>query len=275
MKSIKNKLKRLKDYFLTKSMEVSAKEQGFNSLNAKLRNIVPNIEDQYSSFKIGGEYLNTKVRNMHAFQISLIDKIIGEFEQPVIVDIGDSSGTHLQYLKGLYSHCKDIKTLSVNFDKEAINRIKDKNLEAIQTRAEDLQQYNIDADIFLCFEILEHLMNPCNFLHKLSSKTKAKYLVATVPYLQNSRVGLHHIRSGSESSVNSENTHIFEFSPQDWKTLFQFSGWRVVFDKIYRQYPAKHWLWITKYYWKKYDFPGFYGAVLIRDDKWSNLYTGW
>jgi hypothetical protein len=273
--SIKSHFKKILYLIWLKSLKYAINEQGLKDLVMKLEQLVPDINDQYSSFEVNTPCLRTKVRGLHAFQISLISEAIKDIENPVIVDIGDSAGTHLQYIIGLNSGNKNIKCLSVNMDVKAVERIKNKGLEVIYARAEDLQSYNINADIFLCLETLEHLMNPCVFLHELSLKTNAKYLIITVPYLRKSRVGLHHIRNQRFDNVNAENTHIFELCPEDWKLIMKHSGWLVVSERIYRQYPRWGILRLTKILWGKYDFEGFYGMVLKRDDSWSMKYTDW
>lgn len=272
---VKNRLRKCMELVQIKSLEAAAREQQLDELAKKLQALVPDLTDQYTSFKVKGRYLNTKVRNMHAFQISLIDEIINEFQGPIIVDIGDSSGTHLQYIAGLYSQNKNIKCLSVNLDPKAVDRIQKKGFEAIHTRAEDLHKRKIFANIFVCFEILEHLVDPCRFLYDLSSKTDATYFIVTVPYLKNSRVGLHHIRAGREDYVNAENTHILELSTEDWKLLAIHAGWTVVEDRIYLQYPKKSIWRLAKLIWKKYDFEGFYGLILKKDSTWSSRYADW
>jgi 2-polyprenyl-3-methyl-5-hydroxy-6-metoxy-1,4-benzoquinol methylase len=274
-KSIKPFLRKTYQSVMKTSIEKASKEQGLKNIADELTRIVPNITNQYSTFEIDNPYLRTNVRNLHAFQISLVNETIGEFEKPTIVDIGDSAGTHLQYIIGLHSKNKKMQCLSVNLDGEAVEKIKQKGLDAVNARAEDLHKYNIDADIFLCFEMLEHLMNPCHFLHELSAKTNAKYMVITVPYLQNSRVGLHHIRRGGVRDVYAENTHIFELSPKDWKLLVRHSGWNVAQERIYLQYPKRGFLWITKALWRRFDFEGFYGMILTKDNTWSSKYMDW
>jgi len=266
--------KALCEKVLIASLNKAVREQYLADLAQELEKFVPDITFQYSCFNIDTPYIYTKVRSQHAFQISLVDKIIREFNNPLIVDIGDSCGTHLQYLNGLY-HNKGIKTLSVNLDINAVKKIKEKGLDAIHSRAEDLESYNVNADIFLCFETLEHLMDPCHFLRDLSSKTKAKYLIVTVPFLRQSRVGLRYIRNTGNKAICAENTHIFEFSPKDWKLIARHSGWDIVKEQIYLQYPRKSLLRLTKLYWKRFDFEGFYGIILKRDDSWSSLYQDW
>ena len=259
------------------SLEKAVKEQGLELMYRKLSTIVPDISSQYSSFfKIEGKYLLTKVRSEHAFQMFLVEKAIQMMNfngSETIVDIGDSDGTHVQYLKGLLGDT--YRTLSVDIDKKAVDKIKQKGLEAVNARAEELDQHNIDADLFMSFEMLEHLSSPIDFLHSLAEKTSCKGFVVTVPYLQQGRVALHYITESQKKDVYAGNTHIFELSPCDWRLIFQHAGWRIEYDQVYLQYPKKSWLKVTKPLWKKFDFEGFFGAILVRDDKWSNCYKDW
>ena len=259
---------------LTASLRAAARQQGLTALGEKLTAIVPDVSDQYTHAQIDSPYLLQKIRNQHAFQISLVDEVIGEFENPVIVDIGDSCGTHLRYINGLYPD-KNVKSLSGNLEQAAVDRIKAKGLDAVCSRAEKLEDYNIKTDVFLCFETLEHLMDPCHFLKDLSDKTDAKYLLITVPYVAYTRVGLRYVKGIRPGQVYAENTHIFEFCPEDLKLLARHSGWDVHSERIYRQYPKWSWLRVTKGDWKYFDFEGFYGLILKRDHTWSDRYEDW
>lgn len=260
---------------LTASLKKAAKEQKLNRMVNALEKIVPDISGQYSVFRLDNDYLKIKVRNLHSFQMSLISEVIEKFEHPTLVDIGDSCGTHLQYINGIYSKNNGIRCLGINLDAEAVERIKEKGIDALKIRAEEIHKHNIDADIFLCLEIIEHLTDPCRFLHELSAKTKAEFLVITVPYLKKSRVGLHHIRANRPEQVCAENTHIFELNPEDWKLLVRHSGWSIDREKIYLQYPLKNILRITNLYWRRFDYEGFYGLILKRDTSWSEKYRDW
>ncbi|MDO8603554.1 MAG: methyltransferase domain-containing protein [Candidatus Omnitrophota bacterium] len=275
-------MKRIKAYFrkffffiLVNSLKKAAREQGLDKLVVRLEDVVPDISGQYSTFKLNSAYMRAKVRNMHAFQIALFNRIVEKFQACTIVDLGDSSGTHLQYIIGLNAQNKDIKCLSVNLDAKAVERIKAKGLDAINARIEDLDEYSVKADIIMCFETLEHLMDPCSFLYQLSLKTGAEYLIVTVPYLKTSRVGLHHIREDRQEDVCAENTHIFEFSPEDWRLILKHSGWSIVEEKIYLQYPKRSFFRITKPIWKRFDYEGFYGFILKRNNRWSSRYMDW
>lgn len=257
-----------------RSLRAAGREQRLASLVRRLEHLVPHIDDQYSRFRVEGTYLETKVRLLHAFQVSLVERVIGEFADVTVVDIGDSSGTHLQYLRGLHPDIR-VRCVSVNLDEKSIAKIRAKGLEAIHARAEELQRYHVTADIFLCFETMEHLMNPTEFLHELSSKTNARYLILTVPYVARSRVGMHHIRYNRRELVSAEEVHIVEFCPDDLRLLVQHCGWKTLYDQVYLQYPRYHPMRIMKPFWKRLDLEGFYGMILTRDDTWSRFYTDW
>jgi len=273
--SIKNRLVEFLHSIWLISLKKAIEEQGLADLVKVLRKIVPDINNQYTKVKLKGVYIETKVRAQHAFQIALVKEALRGLEKSVIVDIGDSSGTHLQYIKELYSGKKDVKLFSVNIDGEAVRRIRARGFEAIHAKAEDIENYNFNTDAFLCFETLEHLMNPCYFLHELSSKTNAKYFIMTVPYMRKSRVGLYHIRKEHKGKVYAENTHIFELSPDDWKLIVKHSGWEVVKERIYLQYPRRNILRVTGLLWRLFDFEGFYGLVLRKDNSWTSRYMDW
>jgi 2-polyprenyl-3-methyl-5-hydroxy-6-metoxy-1,4-benzoquinol methylase len=269
----------LENNIRTRSILSAVREQKLMSVYHQLTNIVPDITHQYISCELASKYRQTKVRGQHSFQIALTNEALELIDSSpkntiTIVDIGDSAGTHLQYIKGLHQNRK-LRCLSVNMDSEAVRRIQETGLEAICARAEDLASLSIEADIFLSFEMLEHLMNPAAFLHSLSEKNCHAFVV-TVPYVARSRVGLQYIRHKLKDGANVESTHILELSPQDWRLLFQHSGWAIKADRIYLQYPRKSlfsfWL---KRYWRQQDFEGFYGAILKPDKTWSGLYDGW
>ncbi len=278
--------KRLVKSFLTMAVLASNKQRGEDLLKAELVEIVPDISKQYTTFEIATNdtYLIENVRCLHAFQVALTLKAVDwvgkalNDNQLNIVDIGDSSGTHILYLDNLLkSRGINANALSVNLDPIAVQKIKAKGLNAIQCRAEDLSSIEggVTADIFLLYETLEHLFDPISFLHSMSTRTKCKYLVITVPYVRQSRVGLQHVRLGMDKEVFAENTHIFELSPSDWNLLFKFSGWKIVAADIYRQYPPFGILNFAKFIWRRFAFDGFYGVILERDQIISQRYKSW
>jgi len=277
-------LKKVFFWILTKSLQCSNKQRNEEALKDKLTTIVSDLSNQYSHFKVNmsDKYLVEKIRCQHAFQMSLAMKAVELLENKkrvTIGDIGDSAGTHILYLQKLLEEKEiDSNAFSVNLDEEAIKRIRDKGLKAIHCRAEDLhKKENIDVDIFLSYEMVEHLFNPIAFLNSIATQTDCEYLVITVPNVYRSRVGLAHIRDKKliTKGVDAESTHIFELSPDDWNLIFQFSGWEIVYEDRYTQYPKWNILTLTKYLWRKLDFDGFHGVILKKNLKYANRYSDW
>lgn len=265
------------------ALRQALQQQGLSELYERLVTIVPDIRDQVTAYELDTPlyyekhqgFLELGVRALHAFQISLVEQALALLQLEAsertltIVDVGDSAGTHVQYLRALH---QNIRSLSVNIDEQAVRRIRQKGLEAVHASAEELEYHEIRPDIFLSFEMLEHLPDPCRFLRNLSRVPSGQALIVTVPYVAQSRVGLQYIRLGLRQPVSAEGVHIFELSVEDWRLLFKFSGWRVLKDQIYHQYPRLRPLHIMKPLLRARDFEGYYGAILVRDSTWRDLY---
>ena len=69
----------------------------------------------------------------------------------------------------------------------------------------------MNPDLFMSFQMLEHLNSPIEFLKSLSKNSKCNYFLITVPFLAKSRVGLEHIRGKLSENVRAENIHVFEY----------------------------------------------------------------
>jgi SAM-dependent methyltransferase len=260
------------------SLIKALRQNGLYPIIEKLEAIVPDISDQYSREHEFNAYWNLNVRGMHAFQTSLMMDVITSIvkNKITVVDIGDSSGTHMLYLKNLIED-KIVDTISVNLDRKAIDKIRAKGLRAILCRAEDLAIEDNEVDLFTSFEMVEHLHNPAIFFHRLAQRSLCNKLLITVPYLRQSRVGLQHVRNRSTEPVFAEEEHIFELSPNDWNLLLLHSGWKVTYSKIYFQYP-KRWPIMSNLlarFWRMTDFEGFWGALLEKDTSFSDRYQDW
>lgn len=255
------------------------REQGLSDVARKLREIEPDLSRQYTASEgTLSRYRELKIRAMHAFQCGLMLEGVERRRQArlAVVDIGDSAGTHMLYLKELTKGRSRIETVSVNLDPLAVEKIRARGLQAMLCRAEDLA-LDGPVDLFTCFETLEHLHNPALFLRRLARREDSSHLLLTVPYQRTSRVGLSHVRSGSEKAIHAEEEHIFELSPEDWSLLAWHAGWKVIRSRIYRQYPRKWPLlsWFLSAWWRRTDFEGFWGALLEKDRTFSDRYLDW
>lgn len=256
------------------------KENRFGDLIAKLRLIEPDISRQEVRESMAfNEFSEFKRRLLQAFQCNLLLLALEDFKpgKLSVVDIGDSAGTHMLYLKVLAGEKFDLDTLSVNLDPRAIEKIKARGQKALLCRAEELDLTNQKIDIFTSFEMIEHLHNPAIFFRRLAKKTSCDKMVITVPYLKRSRMGLYHTRVKPNTAIYAEDEHIFELCPEDWRLLLLHSGWKVKYDRIYLQYPRRVPLIgsFFSWYWRQLDFEGFWGAILEKDTSVSDYYRDW
>jgi len=170
--AIKAVLKKIVFKVLEYSLNNASREQTLTDLKVNLEKIIPDLSDQYTSFKIEGSYIVNKLRSQHAFQVKLAQEAISMLDgtkrkSPTIVDVGDSSGAHLRYIQELSVDDGNIRAISVNLDPVAVEKIREKGFEAIESRAELLHEhldFEGNADIFLSYEMVEHLMDPISFL---------------------------------------------------------------------------------------------------------------
>ena len=269
--------------FSSACLEAAIKEQGLTELCQKLREIVPDLRDHYTSSFDQIEfdrYWEKKLRGLHAWQVRCIQESLDHIggDNLVLSDIGDSSGNHGAYLKVLSRPGQISRFISVNLDPIAVEKIKSKGGEAILSRAEELDLHGIKADFFMSLETVEHLTDPVRFLHNLATSGDAKYLFMSVPYRRTSRFGGSHLRLDEAmlpDKLTPESVHIYEFSPEDWILLARFAGYKQVFTRIYLQYPKRSPFRLLAPFWRKLDFEGFFGIFLQRDLGLSNRYAGW
>lgn len=265
------------------SLKKTEKLNGYDKYKKAFSEINSDLSQQYTQVVKISDLYELKLRNQHCFQALFTENAIKKLyknkeESCKIVDIGDSSGNHLKYLKYLFSQSKDIRIdgLSVNLDKVAVEKINASGGKAVLCRAEEYTpEYYID--FYLCYEMMEHLHNPAIFLYRLAKANKGKYMIVTVPYLEQSRVGLHNSSNKSKKPITAEMEHIFELSLEDWKKLCAHSGWKVLWTEVYFQYPVNMPIVsnLCKRVWKEYDFEGFLGMVLKRDMLIANRYIDW
>ena len=258
----------------------AVKENKFVELIGRLRQIAPDISRQeLTSMSSIGDYWELKRRALQAFQCTMMLKALEFFtaKNLTVVDIGDSAGTHMLYLKELARDKFDIDTIGVNLDPAAIEKMEAIGQKAILCRAEYLDLGDQKVDLFTTFQMVEHLHNPSIFFRRLSKRSLYNKMVVTVPYMKKSRVGLHSIRNKVNKPVIAEEEHIFELSPEDWTLLFLHSGWRVVYSKIYYQYPVNLPIVnkILAQFWRRTDFEGFWGVILEKDTTLADYYQDW
>lgn len=262
-----------------RSIMSAARWQHLDILAAQLEQIVPDLSQQDTNSDFRDSYWHLKMRIQHAFQCEMMLNAIRYLNKDkiTIVDIGDSAGTHMMYIRELARHFCEVKTISVNLDPVAVQKIKARGLNAIQCRAEEVEKFIHDpVDLFTSFQMVEHLHNPALFFHRLAKNVSCNFFLVSVPFLRQSRVGLHSIRNNFKTKIFAEMEHIFELSPEDWSLLFLHSGWRVHQQQTYFQYrPGLIGSQPMRKFWIKNDYEGFWGALLSRDTEIADRYQDW
>ncbi|MCB2100607.1 MAG: methyltransferase domain-containing protein [Rhodobacterales bacterium] len=266
-----------------RSIEAATREQGLAGLRDQLRAAVPDLRGQYTTSFDEAEYVRywePKMRGLHAWQVRFIldalDVVGGD--NLVLADIGDSSGNHAAYVRAVAPAGRVGRVVSVNLDPVAVDKVRAKGFEAVQCRAEELDLEAIRPDLFLSFEMVEHLTDPVRFLHALASRGSAEHLLMTVPYRRDSRFGGHHLRlpdAVMPGGMTAEEVHVFELNPADWLLLARFGGYRPVMTRTYWQYPRRGPLRALAPVWRRLDFEGFFGVLLRRDLTVANKYADW
>lgn len=266
---------------LARSLTGALREQGLEPLARQLREVVPDIRDQYSRDFDADEfdrYWAVKIRALHAFQTQLaLDAIAGNSRPSFIVDVGDSSGTHLAYLRALSPAGAIARALSINLDAAAVEKIRSRGGDAILGRAETVDLAGKRADLMLCFETLEHLLDPIGFLRRVAVRGLAERLLITVPFVRRSRVGLGYLRNGPPypSRITAEALHVFELAPEDWRLLCRFAGWQIESEQLFLQYPRRSPWRTAAPLWRRLDYEGFFGVTLCRQFDASERYSDW
>lgn len=263
------------------AIDAAAREQGLAGLRDRLSAILPDIRDQYSLAMDDAEYSRywqRKLRTLHAFQVQFVLDALRHVEgqKLILADIGDSSGNHSTYLRALEPRIS--RVISVNLDPVAVDKVRAKGGDALLARAEEMDLEGIEPDMFMSFEMVEHLSDPVRFLHRLATQGKSPWLLMSVPYVRQSRFGGRELDWPLDRlppAITAEEMHLFELSPKDWLRLARFSGFSPVFTRIYRQYPRKHPLALTRALWASLDFEGFFAVFLKRDLSLANRYAAW
>lgn len=207
-----------------------------------------------------------------AYVKSEIKKIISMKNKCSYLDVGDSDGS-VRILIERSMNDESVKTMGVNLQKAAVEKIRAKGMDALHMDAMDLGRTGVTYDVVSLFETLEHLPNPIGFLEQIHTVV-GQNLIVSVPFVPRSRVSLKYLEDKSTANdYTIENVHIFELSRPDWKKIFSHTGWRVEGEWVLLQFPKFGILrLIMQTYWRKTSFEGFWFVTLTEDDKFKKLY---
>jgi SAM-dependent methyltransferase len=136
----------------------------------------------------------------------------------VVMDVGAGYGIFLEEFK---EEMPDIRTIAIEPSKNLADICRKKGFEVVEDIAEKVSGYESAADLVVCFEVLEHIHNPLQFVSTLSK------FVAPGGYLMVSTLGVDGFdiqMLWEKSNSVSPPHHINFFSVEGFRRLFERAG---------------------------------------------------
>ena len=140
-----------------------------------------------------------------------------------ILNVGDTSGV---FFEGI-----NRKGTSLNINKECVDYIRSKGIEAVVGNAENINFSDRSFDYVFSFQCLEHIPNPIKALNEFG-RLAGKKVFISIPYTRTTKIYdmeyWTNLRETSwkEKSVRGVDCHIFEFSTTDFKNILTYTNLR-------------------------------------------------
>jgi len=178
--------------------------------------------------------LRTRLCRTVEFIIKHTQNQISE-KDTTVLEFGDASGIMLEYFN---------KTgTSLNIDETSHKMILGKGFDSIHSDIMDLKP-ELKFDYIFAFQVLEHVSDPIGVLNKLRQAVN-KMIFISIPYKgSKTRIkSLGYYPSNSEYThdekvKNAYHYHIFEFSPNDFRSIISHAQLiEVAYEECYNFYP--------------------------------------
>lgn len=165
--------------------------------------------EHFADIMLETRYLQEVNRYFHARLVQLIyDRLGPELSSLSFLDVGDTDGLILKHLGK--------QRLALNNSSKACEQIRRNGVEAQRGDGQTLPFKDKSFDVVLCFETLEHVLNPCLLLDELARVARRKVYVSipgvreTLVHarIRGSRVGEFHVVEFCERDFRSLLTHV-------------------------------------------------------------------
>ena len=201
----------------------------FTNRNENLSELLKNYENAEYDSNVEAKYAaKTYVRNLQ--------KALPKFKGSIL-DIGVGDGAFLSAAQGVLATSNlgiepSIKAIAKNDD----NRVNIKNI-----AIEDLET-NEKFDLVTCFQTIEHLNNPREFITSIKRFIKPSGYFAISCH---NRLSLANRILGEKSPI-FDVEHLQVFTDQGIEKLFSGLNFKIVYSNMYRnKYPLSYWLKIA------------------------------
>lgn len=155
--------------------------------------------------------------------IGMLKRRIGDLNGHAVLDAGASDGMFMTLL-GVQ------KGVGINILPACVDRIRRDGFDARQCNVEELPFPDKSFDYILCCETLEHVLNPIRTLNELTRVCKGRILL-TIPWLPRTRL------NAKPAGWPETESHIFEFSPEDFQKIVTFSNAEIVYKDFIHVFP--------------------------------------
>lgn len=175
----------------------------------------------------------------------------------VAVEIGATSDMFLK-------HVKAERKIGINVLDVCVEQLNRQGIIGIKTDGQRMPLADNEADLVICFETLEHTLNPLLFLAELGRIAKNKTLLS-IPWVSKTNIRAKwHGRADPNGQPDSE-FHIFEFDEDDFRKVLSYTDFKVSKYQKLTNYEAKYdpftnWR-LRKYLYLSY-FPAIQAYVL-------------
>lgn len=161
-----------------------------------------------------------------------------EIRRATFADIGDSNGV---FLKALGK-----PGVSINTSPRVLENIT--GLERLQGSLPHIPLPDRSLDYALCFETVEHLQDPISGLRELARLTR-KGVFVSIPWVRRT----HMLPYWPDRTIPQAETHVFECSDLDFRTLLTYAALRVASLRVYEVFDGPRTIpeLVTDLYWAR------------------------
>jgi SAM-dependent methyltransferase len=156
------------------------------------------------------------------------------------------------------------KKIGVNVLDVCVEQLNKQGITGIKTDGQHMPLADDEADLVICFQTLEHTLNPILFLNELGRITK-KRLLLSIPWVSKTNIRARWYGMPEPGDQPELEFHVFEFDEDDFRKVLSYTDFEIVtyqklinYEAVYD--PLTNW-GVRKYLYLSY-FPAVQAYVL-------------
>ena len=182
------------------------------------------IREHWGHYAVDDEFTREHLSSQLFELTEQLRRRLGDVGDATVLDAGASDGMFLSLL--------GVKNgIGVNFLTACAEKIHRDGHRAVAADIERLPFGDKSVDYVICCETLEHVPNPIHTLNELARVCRRTILVS-IPWLERTRL------NARPAGWPHEESHIFEFSPADFRKIATHANVRVAFGGVVPVFPT-------------------------------------